>query len=564
MNILAAVSLVAILVFIHESGHFIVAKMCGVHVKIFSLGYGRRVAGFMHNGTDYRLSLLPFGGYVMMAGADPFGYGDEDDDELEDLSHSFMRRPVWQRLLIIAAGPAVNLVFPVIVFTMLFMAGEPQPAASIGEVERGSPAAEAGVIPGDVLTSINGEPFGTWNGMSTVIATLEPGQHTVTVDRAGAPVTLSLSMEEEDRRVFGVTFRRPDSSVGVDDPGSPAGLAGIETSDRITAVDGEAVEDWIGLNRQIAAIAGDVLPLTVEASDGTTSDVVLARESWTPMDNGLLPSAAQLWGMSSSTLFVSNISETVEDDGIEILSGCRPGPAPPPSPALQQGILPGDRFFRINGEPISAWYEVLEAVAGSMVGTGETATASPVELEMVRGGELTTIEITPRVITATDVTGVYHARPILGTTRGGVYITGPMARQYYSFGTAFRRSSEETILISRLIVERLGMLVTGEAAVDKSLGGPVEIVRQASAAAEKGLFSWVRLMAMLSISLGIVNLVPVPVLDGGQILFFLLEAVRGRPVSHQFRERAQQIGVLFLVALMLAVLVFDIHRLFEG
>lgn len=564
MNILAAVTLVAILVFIHESGHYVVAKLCGVHVKIFSLGYGRRVAGFYHNGTDYRLSLLPFGGYVMMAGADPFGYGDEDDDELEDLSTSFMRRPVWQRLLIIAAGPAVNLIFPVIVFTALFMAGEPQPAASVGDVAVDSPAAEAGVLPGDLLVAIDGQEFGTWSGMSAVLQDAEIGEHSLTVERNGQRVPLSFSFDEDDGNILGVAFSRPDNSVGVDDPASPAGAAGIKTGDQIVAINGEDVEDWVTINQHFARASGDRMSVTVRAAAGGKDTVELVRSDWQARSNGLPLEAAQGWGLSSATLFVDTIGETAEDAGIEILSGCRPGPAPPPSPALQNGIAPGDRFFRIDGEPIGSWGDVLDAVADSMVGEGEAATARTIQLELIRDGELLPLELTPKVIRDTDIAGQYFYRPILGTSRGGTYVSGPMTRQYYPFGLALKRSTEETVTISQLIVAQLGKLVTGEAAVDKSLGGPVEIVRQASAAAEKGLFTWVRLMAMLSISLGIVNLVPVPVLDGGQILFFLMEAIRGRPVSHQFRERAQQIGVLFLVALMLAVLVFDIHRLFEG
>ncbi|MDP6934829.1 MAG: site-2 protease family protein, partial [Myxococcota bacterium] len=133
MSILAAVVLIAVLIAIHEFGHFVVAKACGVAVPIFSIGFGRRLLGWYQGrlvfgeiegplvSTDYRLSLLPFGGYVKMAGADPFGDGDEDDAELDDPSMAFLRRPVWQRLLVVSAGPAFNLVLPVVVFTLLLI-----------------------------------------------------------------------------------------------------------------------------------------------------------------------------------------------------------------------------------------------------------------------------------------------------------------------------------------------------------------------------------------------------------------------------------------------------------
>ena len=142
-------------------------------------------------------------------------------------------------------------------------------------------------------------------------------------------------------------------------------------------------------------------------------------------------------------------------------------------------------------------------------------------------------------------------------------VDGPKVRVYYSFGDAVARAWHETKTLSGYVIEQIGKLVTGAAAVQKSLGGPVEMVRQASSAAEQGIFVWARLMGMLSISLGIINLLPVPVLDGGQFLFYAVEGLRGRPLSLAIRERAQQVGVLFLVLLMMSVLFFDIRRLFE-
>ena len=362
MNILAAVSLVAILVFIHESGHYLVAKACGVHVKIFSLGYGRRVVGFIHNGTDYRLSLLPFGGYVLLAGADPFGYGDEDDDDLEDPSTSFMRRPAWQRLLVMAAGPAFNLGLPVVVFSTLFMAGEPQAAPSVGAVEPGSPAAEAGVLPGDLLVNIAGQEVTTWSGMAEVVSALGPGDHRLEVLRDAQRVPLSIHFDREEAGRLGVSYYRIGNIIGVDDPASPAGRAGIHTEERVVAVADAPVSDWVDLNQQLAR-AGETIRLTVEDREGQPREVSLRRDGgWTPHSNGMLDEPAAAWGLLPATVFVADISEKVEDAGPSILSGCRPGPAAPPSPALQNGIQPGDRFFRLDGTPVAEWDDVLDSV----------------------------------------------------------------------------------------------------------------------------------------------------------------------------------------------------------
>ncbi|MCK6507011.1 RIP metalloprotease RseP [Myxococcota bacterium] len=561
MEILAAVAMVAFLVFVHEFGHFIVAKACGIHVPVFSLGFGRRLFGVKLGGTDYRVSMLPFGGYVKMAGAN-FGYMDEDDEDApDDPSKGFMRRPVWQRLAVVAAGPAFNLALPVVVFTVLLMAGEPQPAAVVGSVDHDSPAERAGLRPGDRISAIDGQPLTSWSEVVLLLEGEGDQQHALTVERGGA--SLALRLDLPDGQVLGVTHSRPDAMVGVDDPASPAGRAGIRTGERIVAVDGAPVADWVAVQQALATVAGSAVRLSVEGDDGAR-EVRLERDAaWQPSGTPT-GEPEQAWGLLPATLFVGTVGETVEKDPDGLFSGLKPAPPPPPTPASLAGIRQGDRFLSVDGQPILRWSDVLEAVSGSMEGEGEEARARAIEVIVMRQGQQLALTLTPEVMRDTDALGRYYYRPILGVTRMGGFVDGPSTRVYYGFVPAVARAAEETTRLAGFIVEQLGKLVTGEAAVQKSLGGPVEIVRQASHAAEQGLFVYARLAGMLSISLGIVNLLPVPVLDGGQLLFFSVEAVRGRPLSHRLRERAQQVGVLFLVLLMLSVLVFDITRLFEG
>ncbi len=561
MEILAAVAMVAILVFIHEFGHFIVAKACGIHVPVFSIGFGRRLFGVRIGDTDYRVSLLPFGGYVKMAGAN-FGYMDEDDEDLpDDPERGFMRRPVWQRLLVVAAGPAFNLALPLVVFTVLLMAGEPQPDAVIGSVDRSSPAAEAGLEVGDRIAQVDGVSVDTWNEMMTLLHQDKGQARQLTVERDGQEVRLDIVLAVDSP--MGVSHSRPAPVAGVDDPRSPAGRAGLQTGDVITAIDDQPVADWVDVQRLLAR-AGQRVAIEVDRpDDGEQRFMVAADPSWR-MAGEDLGLAEQSWGLLPATLFVGSVSATVDKDPDGAFSGCVPAPPPPESPASLAGIQRGDRFLAIDGEPVRGWGDVLDAIASSMEGEGDQARAREVDVELIRAGEVVRLSLLPEVIEDTNALGHFYFRPILGVTRMGDYVDGPMTRVYYGFVPAVGRSVEETTALMGFIVEQLGKLVTGEAAVKRSLGGPVEIVRQASYAAEKGLFVYARMAGMLSISLGIVNLLPVPVLDGGQLLFFLVEAIRGRPLSHRLRERAQQIGVLFLVLLMLSVLIFDLQKLFEG
>ena len=558
MNIFAAIAMIAILVFIHEFGHFIVAKACGVHVKVFSIGFGRRLIGTTIGGTEYRVSVLPFGGYVQMAGADPFGTGEEDDDWLEDPDQAFLRRPVWQRLLVVSAGPAFNLALPLVLFTVLLMAGEPQPSNQIGTVDRSGLAADAGIVSGDRIVAVDGVETTSWSAIAKGLREAEAGPHTLAIERDGSTRTYTLDFRDEGPGI-GLSHLRPDATVGVDDPASPAGQAGIKTGDQVTAVNGELVRDWIDLRAAL-----EPLQSTAEITLGNGQVRRVTKSSdWRPADEALSQDAVAHWGLTPTTIFVGGVGERLAKDSTDVLAGCRPAVSQPESPASKAGLMVGDRFLRIDGTVVRSWADVIDGVRATMDGDGESASARAMQLEVVRDGVVLGIDLTPTVIRDTNALGRYYYRPVLGVTRMGMLVDGPSTRVYYSFGNAVDRAWDETTRLSGYVLEQVGKLVTGAAAVQKSLGGPVEMVRQASSAAEQGIFVWARLMGMLSISLGIINLLPVPVLDGGQFLFYAVEGLRGRPLSLAVREKAQQLGVLFLVLLMMSVLFFDIRRLFE-
>lgn len=520
LNILAAVALVAVLIIIHEAGHFVAAKLCGVDVPIFSVGIGRRLLGFRYKETDYRLSLLPFGGYVMMAGADPFGttpVGDAGE-------RSFLRKPVGQRIFVIAAGPLANLVLPVVVFSVLLMIGEPRVDASLGNA-----APALALEPGDRIVAIDDEPIAIWREVMTTVEHLSPGDHTLTVARGDQQFVRPFSLDAPATvSTLGLTHRRPAPTVGVDDPGSPAGRAGLRTGDTLSSVGGVAVADWWAVED---ALSGAGQELVVQTSDGA---------SWTLTRAGDEP-----WGLASAVMFVGEVAETLPSTGW--------GPDQP-SPAAQAGIQPGDHLVTIDGAPLQTWHDIQRA----------SAAEAPVTLGIVRDGVSMSVSMTPMLIADQNERGLNQTRPVLGLSAAGGTLRGPLVTVQHGPLGALRGGVSETVALGTFMLEQLGYLVTGEAALSKSVGGPVEMVRQASAAAQAGAMHYARLMGILSLSVGIVNLLPVPVLDGGQLFFFLAEALRGRPLSLHIRERAQQVGVLALTMLTLVVLVMDIHRLLVG
>jgi len=568
MSLLPAIALVAILVFVHEFGHFIVAKMCGVHCTVLSIGYGKRLIGFEWRGTDYRISMLPFGGYVLMSGADPFGTQEVLDEDV-DPNTAFMQKPVWKRILIVLAGPAFNLILPICTFTMLLMSGEMQPAPVIGEVEWGTPAHNAGLVAGDEIQQVNGVQTPSWEIVYKHLDTLPEGKYSMVIKREGKKKNLRFRLKQEESQDkeqslaanFGIQYLRQAAEIGVDDPKSPAGLAGLQTGDVITEVGGVSIPDYPALQ---SALRQNQASLSVKYQrDGEHGAVNLAfNPGWKPTGSVEFSGLNTAWGILPATIFVSEVAETVTVDESGFMSMI--GGNEEQSPAYLKGLRTGDRFSKIDGRVIHSWKDVLSAISEAKSGEGAEAQARLIKLEIVRAGQLKTIEIIPKMIRDTTLTGEYRYRPILGTTRDGSYAEGPTISVKHSFGVALEKSVKETGMIIQFILKQIKKLIVGEAAVHKNIGGPVEIVRQASDAAERGWYAWVQLMSLISISLGVMNLMPLPVLDGGQLLFYLFEAVRGKPLPIRWRERIQQVGVLFLVFLMLFVLVFDIERWISG
>jgi regulator of sigma E protease len=553
-----------LLIFVHETGHFLFAKLFGVRVLTYSFGFGHRLFGVRYKGTDYRVSSFPFGGYVRMWGADPFEVEEHEAQqqaEADTVEQDAPGRPpqrgewalqdvsVWKRLVIYAAGPAANLVVPFFVFVVLFMAGEPQIAPVVGTVLAGSAAQQAGVLPGDRVVEVGGQPVTTWEEMALRWDEVLLGDDPVelTLERGGAELRVSLpgaSDQLADAYDYGIRMDVPTAHVGVVHSGSPAGLAGVRTGALVLAVDGQDVQTWPELRRRLARPAERV-EISWRDAEGTHEATLISDESWVPPSvRGLLDHPADRWGLQTATLVVGRFTEG--------------------SAAQEAGLVQGAYLLAIDGERVHSWGEVLRGVSRTMFEDGEGLRAEQVAVTTLQEDSAFELLMTPKVEKDTDARGRYRQRPLIGVASLGQWAEPPTVRVYYSLPAAISRAARDSVLLVRYTVEQIGLLVTGEASPKDSLGGPVEIVRQTVDAAKKGWMYYSRMLGMISISVGIFNLLPVPVLDGGHLLFYALEALRGRPVSPLFRERAQIVGVMLLVALMIFVVFNDLDRWFGG
>lgn len=536
------------LIFVHELGHFVVAKLLGVKVVRFSIGFGPRLFGFVRGETEYRISLLPLGGYVKMAGDDP-----TEVTAPEDRGRGFLEQAPWRRLLIALAGPAANLVFPAIVYFAAFALqnGEPVPGPVIGTVAPGSPAAAAGLLPGDRVVSV-GSPGGPSKPVRDFpelrdLVGPHPGEPlAIEVEREGRILALELTPASEDdgnplestrHGVIGVT---PSYAPAVVAPVRPGAAGPLEPFDLVVRAGGAPVKNAHELDAALAAARCAPLDLVVlrERTLALPGAAVAKQE---PVSLAGVPTCLP-GGERSLAVADAMVSGYVA----LVLPG---------SPAEQAGLRRGDAIVSLEGRPIRSLARDLQAK--------DFEPGKPVKLGLSDGR---VVELVPGKDTLTDpATGKSVDRPVTGfypdrrpplNARALVASEVPVHR---TVGEMAALASAELNRTVRLTVLSIGKLFTGEISF-KTVGGPIMLFEIASGAAEQGWSVFLATMALVSINLGLMNLLPIPVLDGGHIVQALLEAVTRRPLSLRTREIANIVGLVLLVTLMIFVFKNDIMR----
>ncbi|RMH22477.1 MAG: PDZ domain-containing protein [Acidobacteria bacterium] len=412
-----------VIVFVHELGHFVAAKLFGVRVLVFSLGFGKRLWGFDYRGTDCRVSAVPLGGYVQMCGElpeDRTGHADE-----------LPAKPRWQRILIYLAGPAMNVVLSVLLIAFLFMGGIPEQALQeipsvIGAVGEGSPGERAGLAPGDRVVAVDGEPVDRWKDLAFAITIAPEKPLRLEVERQGERFATVLTPEKVERYELGE-----------------------------------------------AGIYPQILP---------------------------------------------RISEVVRG-----------------APADEAGFRPGDVLRSVDDQPITTSQDFVRYVEGHA--------GVPIAVMVLRGERLQRLEVVPA-----DVGGKGRIGVVVGAYRK------------LPLGEALVASARYNVEIVAKSVELLGKLFTNEVAPKSALSGPIEIAAWSGRAARRGATDFLYMIGFLSISIGFMNLLPIPVLDGGHIFILLIESALRRDLSVVIKERVTQVGFMMLMMLMAMVIFFDLSK----
>ena len=517
--VLPFVLVLGVLIFMHELGHFLVAKACGVKVEVFSLGFGRALLKRTVGETEYRIAWLPLGGYVRMLGEIP---GEELPEGEEH--RTFNGKPVWQQISIAAAGPAMNFILPVFLLGGAYMFGVPSATSRVGTVLPGTPAAEAGLRSGDVVRAVDDVEVAWWNDVNDQLGASSSRSVPIEVIRHGDTIHLDLVVPAAGSEI-GLYTTAPAPVVVVKGETSPAGRAGLRTGDRITRVGEVEILDWFHLADALDRSSGPVGVEALRTLEGGPPETVRVT---LPVVSGSDPMA--LLGLLSGDLQVHAVE--------------------PDSPAAKAGLEAGDVILSSQGEPVRSFRALATGI--------RTSGGRALTFEVLRGTEVRRIEVVPE---ERDVVqhGVHERMYAIGV-RGGAPAAPEMGsrRVLNPFAAAALGLRWTGDIIFRTF-EGIGMLLTGKVGRE-GLAGPIGIGVIAAQSFQAGWVQGILIMAVISVNLAILNLLPIPVLDGGQIVFAIAQKLKGAPVSFRTREFAQQIGIAALLLLMAFAFWNDIAR----
>jgi regulator of sigma E protease len=426
----------SLLVFIHELGHFLAAKYCGVRVLTFSIGFGKKLLKINRNGTTYCISAIPFGGYVAMAGENP-------EQVREDKPDDFHVQPIWKRALIAFAGPAFNVIFAYFLLIGIYMLGNPEPVSDklvVGVVERDSAAEEAGIASGDTIFTIDGKKTDGWDKLREEMGISIGRDLTLEIGTEGGRKTVTIVPRELGNLGVGTAGIHPRHRVfaaaqPLED--SPAGKAGIKQNDTILSVDGHTIgyyQDMINI---------------ISASEGEAVEVIFLRAGEDGKIDTMNATITPLWSEETERYMIG----------------------------IQMGLAKFD------------------------------------EMQIV----------------------------------------------HQPLGTALVMAAQKSYSMGTSIFRYIHRIIKGEVKL-RAMSGPVGIVQVIGLVWLENLQKVVFLLALISINLGIMNLLPLAITDGGVLLFLLIEKLRGKPISQKNQIRIQQVAAAFFITLFVYITFVDISR----
>jgi len=543
-HILPFIILLSILVFVHELGHYLVAVWCGVRVEVFSIGFGKKILSFKRGYTTYCVSLIPLGGYVKMFGEQGSEMVITDDDRKVSFSH---KNP-WQRIAIVLAGPMMNFLFAVLVFAVISQVGEQTRAAVIASVTPGSAAEKSGLKAGDKILEANSQQVRSYDDFQKVLNRSKGADVQVKMqDASGAEKQLSLpvvsvanpnifSLESQLGQVEGIEPFAQNGTVAVVSE-SPAYNLGLRTGDEIISVNGDKVRLWTDFEKKFLTASQDLIVDVERPSvelDENDMPKTRSKMSFTiPLAQIQKQKSTEAFGFDQPSLYLGMIMKG--------------------SPAAQAELMLYDKIVSINEKPIVKWTDLQELVKSF---DGKEA----LNILIIRDGTKIVKKITPKVTEQTNAFGGIEKSYKVGISPLLNYaepetVTVSAETPIHALIHGTKRTVDVSVMTAMSFVK----LFQGQVS-PKNLGGMVSIGKVAKDSFEVGPQAFFMTMGILSVSLFILNLLPIPVLDGGHLVFYTIELIKGSPLSLKKMEIAQQVGFILLLGLMVLAQFNDIVK----
>lgn len=574
MQIIAGLVLLGVLITFHELGHFLFAKWLGVRVLVFSIGFGPKLIGFRRGETEYRISAIPLGGYVKM-----FGESLEDVAD-EEKKRSFMHQAIWRKSLIAFAGPLFNFILPIVLFFCLLIGREQVFAPRVGTLLADGVAARSGMKVDDVITAVNNRAVESFNEVADIIARNPDKDVTLHIKRTGPggmeeldlvvkPEAKASANPLEKGQITGRIGIMPaiEKPVVVVSKDSPWSKAGVHNFDEIIAINDQPINSTQALFHALLDIKGGdkltIVRLTLDKKEERTTIVVPMemRPAEAPLDIALSQNQVSQANQDQMQEMLKKTKSFVKEE--QELMKVRFGMAPAKGVIMELkgdsviaalGLSIGDRIVAIDGDQASI------AQASQVIVQNPF---SPHVLGVIKSDGTMAIVTFVLPNKATENLGLdADLLSVVGFSLAQVYKPGELKERVVGVGEALKRASMQTLDIVVMTGKSLLMLFKNEAPVSQ-IGGPIMLFDIAQKAAQKGLSYYIFIMCLLSVNLGLLNLLPIPALDGGHLLLFGVEAAMGKPLTPKTRGLVTQIGIALLLFMMALALFNDLSRLFR-
>jgi regulator of sigma E protease len=540
--VIAVILLLGILVFVHEAGHFIVGKLCNIPVEIFSIGFGPTILGFQRGETHYRLSIIPLGGFVKFYGSVP---SEEVPEALK--GREFFNASIPARFATIAAGPIANLVLAVVAYAGLISYGLKLPPALVGEIIPGSPAERAGLQFGDVITKINDKVIISWRDVQSMISTSADERLNMKVKRSGEEVAITISPEsvkDEDmpgnRGRIGISPNLVPSVLTRVNETGVFSQAGLQTGDRLLQIEQNGQSAEIKYWRELLGFMAQFsqpLAQAVELNMTVRNEVLEAKD--TPLPERILkvtlptgwawdPVRSQdLLGVTHGQLTLYKVEE--------------------PSTLL----LKGDVILEWAGKPVYSTFDLSQLISDNR--------QPQILLKILRDKAVQSLEVPLKAVEMQKVEGRVTLYTLPVQFWGGMESPELVEERYTNPFRALWYGIEETAYTTQAISKGIFALFTGELPL-AALSGPIGIAKVASDSVRLGWQIFFNSLAIISINLALINLIPIPVLDGGQLVLIGAEAGMRRRVPESAIENYQKLGFMMVLALVVIATYNDLGR----